>query len=328
MIFVLAITTGGFSTLNAIDEPSIRLIKEVQLDDGTLQWVSFTPDGKYVAACGDRLIQLTDWKTGKVVRTFRGHKRDIVRLAISPNGKMIAGASHDNTVRVWALETGQLIKEIKVHTKGVIGVNFSADSSLMATTAAKGDSSIRIWDCETWNQVSMATYPENSNAMYVAFSPDGKHLVASGYRGRIRLYRIGNTTMTLMFERKHDKGEMCPHVVFSPNGKSFLTSGWDRTARVWDVSTGDLVWRAPAPDYARCFEASFFLPSGRQTVSVTRGETFVLHDAKTGKKISQIRSANKSIRGFAISPDGKYLATSGHSQSVKIWRLKAGTEKK
>ena len=156
--------------------------------------------------------------------------------------------------------------------------------------------------------------------MFVAFSPDGDWLATGEYRGGVTLYRFDGKSLRVKHRKTHDHGEMTPHVTFRPDGKAFLTSSWDRTIRLWDVDTGNEIWRRKTPPYARCFETSVFSPDGSLLFTVTRDETIQKRDGKTGRVLAT-RRWNDEVRGLAISPDGKMLATGGHVGDIKLWSV-------
>ena len=297
----------------------LKLQREIDPDDGWQRWVAFSPDGKSVASCGDRLVQMYDVRTGRRMRQFRGSS-DMKRLAFSPEGKWIATAGGDSTVHVWNVATSEVIAVLQ-HDDKIIGVSLSADGRWLASTGRQPkDVTIRVWDCSTWKEVARAKMPQYKNSMFVAFSPDGKTVVGSGYRGGVRGYSFDGRSLTQKFTRRHDGGEMVPHVVFARDGKSFITSGWDKTLRAWDTKNGKEIWRASAPKYARCFEAAAFSPDGKTIYCVTRDETIQSRDAKTGKLRRSFRYQDQT-RGLAVHPEGHLLATVGHRGKIKLWRI-------
>jgi len=242
------------------------------------------------------------------------------RFAFSPDASLLASAGSDHTVHVWDVETADVITVLRDHTDHVIGVNFSADGRWLATTAAFQDGTVRIWDCDSWTQTCRAQSPHRTNAMYVAFSPDSRSVVTSGYRGGVRVYDFDGARLDLRFERHHDDGEMVPHVAFSRSGDSFATSSWDRTLRLWDLATGDELWSAGVPEYARCFEASAFSPDGATIYCVTRDETIQARAAANGKLKSSFRWQDEA-RGLDLSSDGQLLVTAGHRGQIKLWHV-------
>ena len=303
-------------------EDAFAIVRSIDADDGHLQWVEFSADGRHVAACGDRFVQMFDVQSGRLVRGFRGNKMDIKRLSFSPDGELVASAGSDHTVHVWKVESGEVVSVLRGHTDKIIGVSFSADGRYLVSAARQPeDGTVRVWKRDGWTECAQAAPPRpNTNSMYAAFSPDGRLVAASGYRGAVRLFEFDGQSLQLRFQRRHAGGEMTPHVAFAPDGKSMVTSGWDKTLRCWDVKTGDERWRARAPEYARCFEAAVFSPNGKLIYCVTRDETVQARDARTGELRHSARW-NDQVRGIDVSPDGTRLATTGHSGKIKLWKI-------
>jgi WD40 repeat protein len=83
---------------------------------------------------------------GQEVLALKRHTGSIVSVSWSPDGKRLASASFDQTVKVWDAETGHEDLTLWGHAGAVYGVSWSADGKRLATAGA--DQTVRIWDAD------------------------------------------------------------------------------------------------------------------------------------------------------------------------------------
>src|SRR6266700_5639907 len=106
----------------------------------------------------------------KLQHTLRGHTEEIRQIAWSPDGRLLASGSNDQTVRLWDVTTGRQIRALEGHTDDISGISFSADSRILASKS--GDGTVRLWKVDTWEEV-ISLYESSSNviSLGVAFHP-------------------------------------------------------------------------------------------------------------------------------------------------------------
>ena len=161
-----------------------------------------------------------------------GHTAIVESVAFSPDGKLLASASCDHTVKLWNVADGREVRTLSGHTACVESVAFSPDGKLLAS--ASHDETVKLWNVAEGREVR--TLSGHTNGVEsVAFSPDGKLLASGSYDKTIKLWNVadGREVCTLS---GHTEG--VESVAFSPNGKLLASGSFDKTIKLWNVADG------------------------------------------------------------------------------------------
>ena len=144
-------------------------------------------------------------------------------------------AGVDDTIRLWDVGTGRVIRTLTGHTDWVRSVSFSPDGQTLASGSV--DDTIRLWDVGTGRVIRTLT-GHTSWVRSVSFSPDGQTLASGSSDDTIRLWDVG-TGRVIRTLTGHTS--WVRSVSFSPDGQTLASGSLDGTIRLWDVGTGRVI---------------------------------------------------------------------------------------
>jgi hypothetical protein len=165
--------------------------------------------------------------------------------------------------------------------------------------------------------------PPNDEVKAMAISGDRRLVASANWDHTIKVWEAATGRVRVTFQG-HSKVARC--LAFSPDGKriascTFPTLRSDEL-KIWDTGTGREVLSLGDPARTVCF--SF---DGKRLASVLDA-TIHLWDATSGRKLLTLTGHTKQVRSLAFTPDGKSLASSADDESVRVWDLPAGQEKR
>jgi WD40 repeat protein len=290
--------------------------------------VIFTPDGKSLifpdsgsaSDAGRFFIGIYDPATGARVRGFSGHRLGSEVLALSPDGKTLAGIGGAHSVCLWDMAGGRLLHEFGASKGNLVGLAFSPDGKTLATIGC--GTGIQLWDTATGKRARRLA--GEAYGWVVAYSPDGRFLAAGG-REALQLWDVA--AGKLVWQVKG--GEDGTHALaFSPDGKILAAGDRAGSVRLVEPAGGKEIrhW-APHSEGEKSDHgtaALAFSPDGKTLASGGSDGMIYFWDPLTGKKRRALRGHFSAIYSLAFSPDGGALASGGHDHTVRLWDVATG----
>jgi WD40 repeat protein len=249
-----------------------------------------------------------------VLRTLTGHANGVSHCAFAPDGSSLATASHDRTVRVWSMTTGQTVKTLTGHTQAVSACEFSPDGTLIAS--AGHDQTARIWDRATGTQRLVLT-GHTAPVSACSFAPGGTLLATASHDGTVRLWDLTSGT-TLRTLTGHTGSVLACE--FSPDGTLIASAGHDLTARIWSAATGEQ--SAVFAGHSESVTCCAFSPDGSMVATASHDWKVQLWQA--GAESARSQHALRWEYTCAFPPDGTVIASAGYDRAVRIWDLATG----
>lgn len=194
----------------------------------------------------------------------------------------------------------------------------------MVATGNWADSKIRLWDLGTGRKLKDVPGPENGTRM-LAFSPDGKSLVAGGHAGgldapSVLIYAMpsGDAVHVLIPERYDTPmGSVdVESLAISPDGRQLLTGGSDGVARLWEMASGKELknWQW----HERNIDAVAWAPDGRRVATADNSGNVSIFEMGSGKEPLKFQGSKRAINALLFTPDGKHLISGGTSYAAKV----------
>ncbi|HRI71300.1 MAG TPA: protein kinase [Polyangium sp.] len=247
---------------------------------------------------------------GIAERVF-AHDDIVYRAAWSPEGKRVASASRDKTIRIWNPDGFDMPIVLKGHEGVVQSVGWSPDGKRIVS--ASRDKTVRIWDANG-NTEPLVLRGHGDFVWAAAFSPDGTRIASASWDRTVRVWNSDGTGNPIVL-KGHDQ-----HIwsaVWSPDGSRIVSASDDQTVRIWNADgTG-------TPFVFRGHEAhasnATWSPDGTRIVSTSDDATARIWNADGTGTPLVLKGHDRTVFVALWSGDGTRIVSGSADQTVRIW---------
>jgi WD40 repeat protein len=325
---------------------------------GEVNRVAVSPDLRWMATAGTSGAFLWDFRQGVMRHRLEAHGWRVSAVAFSPDSRVLLTGGHDKVVRAWDVESGSELRSFTGHEREIMDVAFAPDGRRFVSASA--DNTARVWLLETGEQLHHVEV--TGYFMHAAvFTMDGTRLVTanSAPTNSVRLWDLASETTLRSFG---EPGWNASQLGFLPN-THLATAGNDRTVRIWDVETGDLVrtltgptlaivglvattnsstviagcqdgrtiaWNAATGAELHNYPGPWLssmsgVPGTNQVLTANSDKIVRLRDVTAGTTVRTFEGHTTSTTlGVAFSADGRYVLSGGGEAATRLWNRTNG----
>ncbi|MFI5953522.1 Hsp70 family protein [Cryptosporangium sp. NPDC051539] len=278
------------------------------------------------------LLIVKPWEQGPVTgatkaATLIAHTDDVNAIAFSPDSKLLASASEDDTIRFWDVGTRKTTRYDLKFTVGPTALAFNPDGDRLLSLSS-GD--VQLWDVASRRTAldteldTRAGLKSTGTLSSIQFADGGKRMQAADNYGDVLAWNTSDGKRVATHPAVAGTDKLLSDVTLSPDSATLATYESTDGLRLYDVRekvpTGGRL--TTAPDDTGSYGELTFSPDGKYLAATNSDAEVVVFDLATGTVSATLTGHTSAVRTIAFSPDGAVLASAGDDSRILLWDVR------
>lgn len=246
---------------------------------------------------------------------FARNFNNLLSLALSPSGKILATGDINGQVSLWQVADGKHLLTFKAHQTWVWTVAFSPQEQILAS--GSHDGTVKLWDIKTGN--NLKTFDNTGGVWSLSFSPDGEILASASSDNSIYLWDINEgRCLKILYGHTDDINSLD----FNSNGSMLVSGSMDSDIRLWDMNKYECV--NIFSGHVGTVTSVCFSPDSKTIASGGQDCCVKLWDASTGNCLKTFNGHKDAVFSICFNSNGRKLASSTVNGNIRLWDIQDG----
>jgi WD40 repeat protein len=233
--------------------------------------------------------------------------------------KLLAACCTDEAIS----SEGLVIKKamaLKEHNGPVYSLAVTPDGKRVVSGSS--DNTLKVWGLES-GQCIVTLKGHSRDVNVLALTPGGERLVSGSDDSTLKVWDLLSGHCLATFKGHTQE---VSNVAITPNGENIVSISTDKTLKVWELKSGNCLLTNDIGDSTGFFVQLAITPDGKQAISrYGLSDHFIgIWNIETGENLMTLEGHTDTVKGVAVTPDGKKLVSSSEDKTLKVWDLESG----